>query len=236
MTLVVDILGRAARQCSVSEPSSWASSQDLAALEIRDFLSETVDDILSRLDVTHPIGASVTITGDGGASYGLPASFKRLKRGTFAVRERDIACIPISDDGDWSYLVHRGDTGGDRYFRITGFDGSHEAEFFRPLEAGVEINIEYVSTLWAENVSGVGIAEFSANDDASRLPRRLVEAGIVWRWRERKGLDFGGKMAEYETMLARFSNDSRTARAVNFGANRARKPFDIPVPDYIPEA
>jgi hypothetical protein len=38
-------------------------------------------------------------------------------------------------------------------------------------------------------------------------------------------------------MLARLSNDSRTRRSVNFGEPVSRRhPWDIPVPDYIPEA
>ena len=236
MTLIVDILDRAARQCSVSSPSNWVTSQDLSALEIRDFMGETVDDILSRIETPQPIGASATITGDGGATYALPASFKRLKRGAYAVRERDDACIPVADDGDWSYLVHRGSTGGDRYFRVTGIDGAFSMEFYRPLEAGAEVSVEYVSTLWAQSATGDGIADLSAGDDISRLPRRIIEAGIVWRWRERKGLDFGGKLAEYEAMLARFSSDSRTARVVSFGKRNVYKPFDVPVPDFIPGA
>ena len=55
MTLIVDILARAGRQCSVSAPSSWVTATDLTSLEVRDFLDETVADILDRIDVSQPL-------------------------------------------------------------------------------------------------------------------------------------------------------------------------------------
>lgn len=233
MTLIVDILGRAARQCSVNPPSSWVTTQDATALELRDFLDETVDDILERIDVTGPVSKSVTITGNGGATYALPANYKRLHRGEYSVYERfrtRRACVPVSDDGQWQYMQELGTAGAYRFYRLKGYPGSFEIEFFRPLETDLTVIVNYVSQNWIAGDKG----NFSSDDDVSMFERRLLEAGTVFRFRERKGLEFTDKQAEYEALLARMSNDTRTRRSITFGAVPMRHPWDVPVPDFIP--
>lgn len=103
MTLVTEALDRAARQVSVASPSSWISASEDEHVEIRDdFLMETVDDILERIDLPSPIGAQVTIAGDGSASYALPADFKRLQRDAQAVFDdaQDRVVLPVTTDGE----------------------------------------------------------------------------------------------------------------------------------------
>lgn len=233
MTLIADILSRAARQCSVLVPNGWVSSGDLAVQELIDFLHETADDVLDRIDVTGPISKSLVITGTGAATYPLPADYRRLQRGEFAVYERlrtRRACVPVTDDGQWQYMQELGTAGAYRFFRLTGFEGAHEIEFYRPLEDGITVVVNYVSRNWIAS----GRDTFTSEDDISMLPRRLMEAGTVFRFRERKGLEFTDKQAEYEAILARMANDTRTRRAVTFGQVSSRHPWDVPVPDFIP--
>ena len=233
MTLVVDILARAARQCSVIAPSSWATATDQTSMEMMDFLSETADDVLERIDLTQPISKSLVITGTGAENYPLPADYKRLQRGEFAVYERfrtRRACVPISDDGQWQYMQELGTAGAFRYYRVKGYPGAYEIEFFQPLEPDLTIVVNYVSANWLVGDKAV----FDDNDDVSILPRRVMEAGTVFRFRERKGLEYGDKQAEYEALLARMANDTRTRRSISFGGGPSRGIFDIPVPDVIP--
>lgn len=236
MTLIVDILARAARQCSVPAPSSWVAYGKAEVEEMRDFLSETVGDIQERFDVAGPLGKSVTITGDGGEVYALPSDFKRMARDGLAVYERyrsRRACLPVSTSGDWEYLKELGAAGADRYYRVQGYEGNYTISFYRPLEAGLSAVVSYVSTNWVVN-GATEKPEFSLGDDVSMLPREILETGIVWRFRERKGLEFTDKQAEYEAKLARWVNDTRGLRVISFGATNGRGPFDVPVPDFIP--
>jgi hypothetical protein len=233
MTLIVDILARAARQCSVTPPTSWLTSAQPVAREVIDFLEETADDVLERVDVTAPVGKMLTITGTGDEFYPLPADYKRLMRGEFAVYERfrtRRACVPVSDDGQWEYIKELGTAGAYRFFRVRGYDGQFSIGFQRPLEPGITVVLHYVSKNWI----GGDKALFTAEEDVSIFPRRLMESGIVFRFRERKGLEFADKQAEYEALLARMINDTRTRRVINFGAVPTRQPWDIPVPDFIP--
>lgn len=238
MTLVVDILARAGRECSVVPPSSWLTTTDPTALEVLDFLDETREDIQDRLELIGPMSKTVVVTGDGSEGYDLPADFRRLHRGDYAVYERFRTrrpCVPVSDDGHWEYLKELGTAGAYRFYRLRGYPGSWEIDFQRPLETGITSVISYVSENWLINGS-TPKAAFDDSADACLLPRKLVEKGIVARFRRRKGLEYADVTAEYEMLMARYGNDSRTRRAVHFGPVGARSPWDVPVPDVIPSA
>jgi len=238
MTTVVEILDRVARQCSVSAPSSWVSATDPTVLELTDFLDETVEDVIDRLDLVGPMAKSYSVAGDGSEDYDLPADFYRLQRNTYSVYEQTTtrrAAIPITDDGQWEYLQELGVTGAYRFYRLQGYEGNWSIGFQDVLDSGQTAIVSYVSDRWIINGS-TEKADFTDAADVCLLPRRLIEAGTVMRFRRRKALFYQDVQATYEALIARYGNDSRTRRVIGFGATEMRSPFDIPVPDYIPPA
>jgi hypothetical protein len=237
MSTVADILNRAARQCSVVKPQAWVSATDTTALELLDFLDETREDIQARCDWIGPISKTTVITGSGAESYTLPLDFLRLQRDDYAVYERFRTrrpCLPVTQDGQWEYIDELGVTGAYRYYRLRGYDGNWEIDLKEPLETGLTVVVSYVSKNWLVNAGGQS-DEFLADNNISLLPLRLMVAGIVWRFRRRKALQYQDVLAEYEMLMARTNTDSRTRRAINFaGGQPLRSPFDIPLPDFIP--
>ena len=241
MTLIVDVLKRAARECSVTDPDSWVTATGQAQVELRDdFMLETIEEIVDRVDLPSPIGKQTTITGDGSEDYALPADFKRLMRTPTAVYETTTtrrAGVPITSDGDWTHLKTIGAAGAFRYFRIQGYDGNFTIGFLANPASGQSVTVSYVSNLWMANAAGTTGTMFTAEDDVLLLPRRVVELGIVWRFRKRKGLDYASTLAEYESNLGRLVTDSRSMRSIHFGdSGRDYKPMRVPVPDYIPSS
>lgn len=238
MTLITDALDRAARQCSVVPPSSWASATDQTAMEIKDFLDDTANDILDRVDLSSPIGASTTLSTDGSENYSLPSNFRRLQRNDYAVFETTTQrrpLIPVTTDGHWQYVKEVGTSGANRYYRIKGFAGNWTIDIYENPSASISIKVNYITNNWMEDSGGTDGSTFSANDDVLLLPRRIVEAGIVWRWRERKGLPYIDKYNDYEAQLARLSNDRRSRQTIDFtGGGGTRSALDVPVPDFIP--
>ena len=238
MTLIVDVLSRAARQVSLPAPSSWVSATADEYVEIRDdFLLDTVDDLLERVDLPSPIGAQTTITGDGSETYSLPSDFVRLQRDMLAVYEKtlDRACTPVVNDGHWTHIKEIGTSGVERYFRVSGYEGNYSISFYMEPAAANEIVVSYITHNWMANSGGTAGKMFTSAEDVLLLPRRAVEAGIIWRWRERKGMPFQDKYMEYEALVARLSNDSRQRRVINFGARKMVR-WQDQIPAYIPEA
>ena len=234
-TLVTDILDRAARQASVPLPSNWVTDTTQTIVEMRDWLAETVDDILERVDLPSPITQTTTISGTGAESYSLPTDFKRLTRGPLAVYETAPVrrrVWPVSDAGQWSDMDNYQAFGSQRFYRVTGYDGSHSISLLDEPSTGASFTVHYISTEWLTD----GTSDFTATTQYTYLPRRLLESGIVWRARERKGLDFEPKRAEYEMLMARLNNDARGIRVISFGGHEPRSIWDVPLPDTIPSA
>lgn len=238
MTTVVAALNRIARQCSVKAPSSWVTATSDTHLELRDdFLQETVDDIIDRVDLPSPIGAQTTITGTGAETYSLPSNFRRLHRSDLAVYDvqLDRACIPLHTDGKYTYIKDQGTAGTIRYYKVTGYEGNFSISFYDEPSTGLEITVSYATENWMATAGGTAGAAFTNETDVLLMPRRVVEAGTVWRYRERRGLPYDDKAMEYETLLSRLINDTRGYRTISMGDKAHVKWQDL-VPSYIPSS
>ncbi len=204
MTTIVDVLARCARQCSVDEPTSWLSSTDEDCVALRDdFLVETCEDVLDRVDLPVPIADSVTITSSTvtiiDASYkSLGLTFRRLQRDPLAVYETSStrrACVPITDDGMWTHIQQIGAYGSQRFYRLTGFDQNFGIAFYPALASGDSVTVNFITNNWMTDNATASFpfsyspgSAFTDSNDILLLPRRLVEWGIGWRFRRRHGL------------------------------------------------
>lgn len=234
MTAIVDALNRIARQCSVEAPTSWVTGTRADHVEIRDdFFLEAVDDILERVDLPVPIGAQQTISGDGSETYSLNANFKRLHRDQLAVYDnsQDRPCIPITTDGLYTHIKDIGAAGIAKYYKITGYEGNFSISFYN--EPTSAITVSYQTVNWMANSGGTQGSAFTAEDDILLLPRRVVEAATVWRYRERRGLPYLDKFNECEALMQRLMNDRRPRRVVGFGGIEEVRWQDL-VPSFIP--
>lgn len=240
MPTVAEVMDEAARECSLTPPVSWITASTLSHVEMKDFLRDTADELLERIDWPAPIATDYEITGDGTVDYSLPSDFKRLTRDDFAVYESTGTrrrCIPVHSNGVWTCLVEHNAAGGNRYFRTNGDEESgYEIEFFDYPTSGNTITVSYISKNWLTH-AGAAASTWQDVADTLLLPKRLVKMGVIWRFRRRKGLPYADRMAEYEAELARKANDSRVIRTIDMtGGGSRQSPFDIPVPDSIPSS
>jgi len=241
MTTIKSVMDDAALQCSVETPSNWITATGRTYREMKMHLRKVADEMLERMDWPDPIATDYTITGDGSATYTLPSDFKRLTYDPMAVYETTStrrACIPVLTNGQWTYLTDYGNAGAYRYYRMSGDeDAGFSIEFYRPLGTGEEVTASYISKNWMRSSSGTAGSEWTAESDALALPARVVELGVVWRTRQKIGLPYSDLMAEYEIAISRKANQSRQVKMIDMaGSNPNRKPWDVPVPDYIPSA
>lgn len=235
--LITTALNRIARQCSVSIPSSWITATRADQVEIRDdFLVETIDDLMDRVDLPGPIGKQYTVAGDGSESYSLPEDFKRLQRDELAVYDEalDRPCVPVTEDGMYTHIKDLGTAGVIRYFRLRGWPSNYTIDFYN--EPTSNIIVSYISSNWLATSSGTAVNEFTAETDVLLLPRRVVETGAVWRFRERRGLPYMDKYNEHEALVARLSNDRRARRKINFGQADQDVRWQDMIPSFIPSS
>lgn len=239
MVKVSELMNRAARECKLKAPGAWVPATDLSYMDMKDYLSDTVEELLQRLDWPNPVTIDLPVIGTGAEDHNLPPDFLRVTRDELAVYEPTTtrrACIPITSNGAWSHLKQLGSAGGNRYYRIQGSDGAYKIGFYRPLEANQRVIVSYVSKNW--NVAaGVYSDEWKVEEAECLFPADLVRLGVVWRFRRAKGMPYADRLNEYEGRLSRLINDARGIRSISFGEPPSmRSPFDIPVPDFIPPA
>lgn len=112
-------------------------------------------------------------------------------------------------------------------FRIFG----GQIKFVPVPAAGEECYFEYVTTNWATDSTGAtGKSAFTADDDVSLLDEQLLELGLIWRWREAKGLDFETQYKKYENRVY----DAISRDASKPVLNGGQVAYDIYPGVYVP--
>ena len=240
-TLVTDALDRVARQCSIKAPSAWTGATRDDHKEIRDdFLIETVEDLLDRVDWPTPIGLSdehtVSAAEETAGVFTLETDFRRLNRDEFAVYDttQDRPILPISSAGEYTNIEQLNIGGPQKYYRLGQYSTTTSWRLeVEPMSENDTIKYHYQTNLWCRASDNTLKSTFTEETDVLVFPRRLVEAGCVWRFRERRGMDFTAKRQEYELLLLRVANDMKVARRINFGGGDAVRWTEI-IPSFIP--
>lgn len=88
-----------------------------------------------------------------------------------------------------------------------------------PPVAGETLSYEYITGNWIQPVSGSNKATYTADTDIAIVPERIMELGVIWRWKRAKGFDYGEEKAFYED-----------SRASEIGSDRAKGPWSLSVP------
>lgn len=118
-------------------------------------------------------------------------------------------------------------------YRIKRASGSTREFFLDPIPTatGDTVVYEYVSNQWVSNAAGDTFrTAFAADDDTSLLDEDLLEMGLVWRFKQSKGLAFAAELAEYEIERdRRIAADPGPTKLFN-----ARRRFKLP-PANVPQ-
>lgn len=241
MATISSMMDHAARRCSIGRVVGWVGSTTDTALEMKDYLNETIEELRERIEMPDPLTVDHQITGTGAEEYALPLDFLRLAREELSVYEETSTRrygVPITSNGAWTHLKQYGTAGGNRYYRLLGDEANgYRIGFYYPLEVDTSVTIVYVSKNWVKSDDALNPLKDVWTSETDRLlyPELVVRLGVIWRFREKKGLDYLPAQAEYEMRLSRMINDSRQFKKVNMGRQSlSRYPMDIPVPDYIP--
>ena len=155
-----------------------------------------------------------TITGDGTTEdFALPSDYDRmLDKSQLWSTSLETPLSPISDRDQWLELD------------IKSFDFVINAWIIyggqihiKPgLASAVEVKYWYQSNLWGLDGS-TPISEFTSDTDTFRVDERLLKLGIVWKWREMKGLPYAEDLATYERLLSKLAMRDKGSRIIRLG-------------------
>jgi hypothetical protein len=85
---------------------------------------------------------------------------------------------------------------------------------------GAEAEFFYVDRQYATDINGTPKDAFDTDNDLFRLPERLLTLGLVWRWRQNKGLSSGEDEAAFSKAFAEASGRDRGSRIFSTGPMR----------------
>jgi len=101
----------------------------------------------------------------------------------------------------WTALRALSVPGVGQYWRI-----QNNAMHIYPIRAGMTITYDYISKYWTGPTAGSPSAEAATSDnDVVVFPEDLMEKGILWRWKQAKGLDYAEEMRNYELAKLEYS-------------------------------
>jgi hypothetical protein len=146
-----------------------------------------------------------------------------LKKAELRTSRRITALAHVTSSDRWLDMSIRG------FDPITGAWTIHGGRIhIRPAPvAGEEVKYFYMTAKWALDREGTAKAAFDADDDTFRLPEKLLELCMIWKWRAAKGLPYAENLTDYEDAKEKLIAADRGPRTITLG--RARPSSDAPV-------
>jgi len=94
-------------------------------------------------------------------------------------------------------------------------------EFYPAPTAGHTCAFEYITKAWCTDSTGlVEKTLFDADTDVSLLDEYLMQLGVVWRWKQGKGLDYAEDYAKYERAVTDAMGRDGSKPILNLGEVR----------------
>lgn len=214
---ILPALQSAILRCTGERPNDVFSSTDQVALEFADLSNEVATDIAKAHDWRDLVGI-VQFVGDGTTeAFQKPADYDRMLADAAMA---DAASwlwgyTPIQSVSEWMDL--RSGTGPT--LSPGGWIILSGNFVFYPAPTGTA-ETPYMRNAYATDEVGSAKSAFSADTDSFVLSDRLLTLGLIWRWKEWKGLEYAEDMRNYEIALAQEQSRDKGARVI-----AARRPL-----------
>jgi len=100
--------------------------------------------------------------------------------------------------------------------------------------AGLTFAFEYVSENWCASSGGTGQTAWAADTDVGVLPERLIRLGIVWRFKQARGMSYDADYSKYMYAIRETMAQDSPHDVVDFADAARRGPgLVIPEGDWV---
>lgn len=217
MTLL-ELVQRFCRRQGLKYPAQVATSTEELVLQILELLNEELDDITQRQTwqglAYETTWTTVATESQGQLATLAPHGFVSVINSTLWDRTQQVPFVLAGAAEAWQYLKALGFTGPFSEYRIRG----NELLMIPVPSAGNTGAFEYRSNLAVLDVDGTTRKRyFAADDDTPILQDSLMLAGLRWRWKREKGLDYGEDFRRYEELVANAAGRDGTKPVLDMG-------------------
>lgn len=201
----------------LDQPDALMSSTDREYVELSRVARNVAYKIASDFD-WQALQKVNTYTGDGTTeAFDLPSDYKRMLRNGQMWSSRWIwAFNHIANPDEWLEMQVV------PYTFINGNWIVYGGQFhFRPImQDGETIKFFYMDKNVVQSAGGTFKETFDADDDTLRVPEKLLELGMIWKWRMNKGLPYEEDQTAYEKELRNQMDADAGAKGVVRGGYR----------------
>lgn len=236
---VLAALQSAAIRLMGRKPGTFFGSTGNLELELCDLVNEVATDIAKYHD-WQALTRIATITGDGSTSeFDLPDDYDRFT-----------LTGAMQDGASWAWgYRHYLSLDGFLFDELRGFNAAPGGwiiygdmiRFSPAPSASAQARFPYITSNVVRDFSTATKAAFTKDDDAFLLPERLLTLGLIWRWRENKGLSGAGDQEAFVKALDEYAAKDagptviRRNSARGFGNTHPAYPWELGAgADYWP--
>lgn len=173
-----------------------------------------------------------TVTGDGTTeAFDLPADYEWMPDTSqvwSSVSRNPLAKVPntnewlgmITQDFDPTpgmWIIY-----GDQIHIRTVLGATETAKFF------------YQSNTIIRPATGSDKSAFTLDTDTFRLSSQLLKLGVIYRWKQLKGQDYGEEMADFEDLKEKLIARDKGATILKQGSSRIAKGTTLAFPGNVP--
>jgi hypothetical protein len=212
-------------------PSSIVGSTDSQTTQLLAILSEVLDDMVteSKFNVTTQQALfNVVVDEDQGALATLcPYGYQFAMFETFFDRTLMRPLEGPVTESEWQALKALPTTGTYYKFRIRQ---DHLLLYPAPTDTSSEIAFEYMSSWCVKSAAGDLQAGILADTDVFVFPENIVRKGMMYRWKQIKGLPYQADETRFWDMLNNYIAKDKVKRRINVGD----PPHDIRPGIWVP--
>lgn len=229
---VLSIIQDHCRIHALNVPTSVINSTDSGVQQLYGILNELLEEIVteSKFNVTTQEAVFVATAGeDQGAMTTLaPVGYQYAFFETFFDRTLRRALYGPLTETEWQQIKALPNPGPFYKFRIKQ---NHLFINPAPVAPLSTIAFEYASSWCVTDAGGVLKAAISADDDGFVFPPAIIRRGIMFRWKQIKGLPYQADESKYYDLLNNYIARDKVKRRINL-ANPT--PTDLQPGVFVP--
>lgn len=158
----------------------------------------------------------------------VASDFDRMLADSFWNRDEQEPVLGPLTPGEWQAMVASVALPIEAAFQFR----AGQIELYPTPTAGETYGYEYISNQWCQSTGGTGQTAWAADTDTGILDEELMTLGLVWRFKQSRGLDYAEDMRTYETQVLQAMSRDGTRRVVSLGREMD---FDAPRYALVPE-
>lgn len=205
---VLSAIKKAILRTTGTQVAQVFASTEKIAVEMADLSNEVAQDIVKSHD-WRALTKIATVVSDGGTVYDLPSDYDRmlLSADVDDAQSWFWGYEPFQSVNDWM----RFKAGSYAIVSPGGWIIIGGRLNFYPAPTG-NAEFPYVSRNWALSDTDSPKSSFTADNDRFVLDDRLLTLGLIWRWNEQKGFEYGEALETYEKALSQAQTHDKGAR------------------------